>query len=125
MWLEVIVGGGIVTFSNAGSCLDSMGVDPRCEWAPRIEAEARRYCGRAEGITFACNRGDLSVKLHEDAVASVVRAIAEAGPSMPVDILGFYQRISYLLEHAERVRLLDLPREQSECIAARARAPLP
>jgi len=108
MWLEIIVGGGIVTFSQVGAYLDSWGRDPRCEWAPRIESEARRICGRTDGITFSAKGGDFSVRLHEDAVPSVVRAITEAEPHMPLEIRGFYQRISYLLENGERARLIDI-----------------
>jgi hypothetical protein len=107
MWLEMIVGGGIVTFSQVGMHLDEFGRDPRCEWAPKIEAEARRMCGRTEGIRLRAEDGDLSIWLHEDAVPSVVRAITEALPSMPVEVQGFYQKICYLLENGERVRLTD------------------
>jgi hypothetical protein len=108
MWLEIVVGGGIVTFSRVGACVDSWGRDPRCEWAPRIESEARRICGRTEGITFSAKGGDFSVRLHADAVPSVVRAITEAEHLMPIEIRGFYQRICYLLENGERARLVDL-----------------
>ena len=69
-----------MTFSQAGVCLNSLGVDPRCEWAPKIEAEARKMCARPEEVRFACEKGDLRVNLHEDAVGPVVRAINEALP---------------------------------------------
>jgi hypothetical protein len=108
MWVEIIVGGSLVTFSQAGICMNSLGVDPRCEWAPRIEAGARRICGRADGVRFSCDRGDLRINLHEDAVGPVVRAITDALPSMPPEIHGFFQRICYLLENGERVGILDL-----------------
>lgn len=114
MWVEIIIGGGIVTFSQAGTYLDSLGRDPRCEWAPIIEAEARRISGRAEGIRFTAQGGDLSVRLHEDAVLPVIRAIAQAETSMPTGVRGFYQRICYLLEHGERVRLADLRQSVKE-----------
>ena len=107
MWLEIIVGRGLVTFSQVGMCMDGFGRDPRCEWASRIEADARRICGRSEGIKFRCEKGDLSVVLHEDAVGPVVRAIVEAEPSMPIEIRGFFQRICYLLEKGERVEVLE------------------
>ena len=87
--------------------MDRLGKDPRCEWASRIQADARRICGRSEGVKFSCEKGDLSIVLHEDAIGPVVRAIAEAEPSMPVEIQGFFQRICYLLENGERVELLE------------------
>ncbi len=68
--------------------------------------------GRAEGITFRCMKGDLSINLHEDAVGPVVRAIAELEPSMPTGIRGFFQRISYLLENGERVTILESVRSE-------------
>ncbi len=108
MWLEIIVGGGLVTFSNTGMYLNHWGVDPRVEWAAKVEAEARRICGRSDGIIFSCEKGDLSIRLHEDAVKPVIRAITEAEESMPDEIKGFYQRISYLLENGERHRFTDL-----------------
>jgi hypothetical protein len=114
MWLEMIVGGKIVTFTQAGMCLDRFGQDHRCEWASKIEAEARKICGRAEGVRFACEKGDLSINLHEDAVRPVVRAIAEAEPSMPEEVRGFFQRISYLLENGERYGIFDLERIYQE-----------
>ena len=106
MWLEIIVGRGPVTFSQVGMYVDRLGKDSRCEWASRIEADARRICGRSEGIKFSCRKGDLSIVLHEDAVRSVVRAIVEAEPSMPTEIRGFFQRICYLLENGERVTVI-------------------
>ena len=108
MWLEVIVGGKIVTYSQVGVRLNEWGVDPRCEWAAKIEAEARKVCGRDEGVRFRCQEGDLSVWLHEDAVGPVVRAIAEMEQSIPEDIRWFFQRIGYLLEHGERTGVMDL-----------------
>lgn len=108
MWVEIIVGGALVTFSNAGMYLDSMGQDPRVEWAPKIEAEARRICGRSEGVSFRIQSGDLRVNLHEDAVRPVVRAIAQALPDIPQEVHWVFQRISYLLEHGERYTLEDL-----------------
>lgn len=105
MWLEIIVGRGVVTFSNVGMCVDKFGRDLRCEWASRIEADARRICGRSEWITFRCLKGDLSINLHEDAVRPVVRAITEAEQSMPEEIRWFFLRICYLLEHGERVTI--------------------
>jgi hypothetical protein len=107
MWLEIVVGGGMVTFSQVGAYLDSLGKDPRCEWASKIEAQARRFCGRSEGIVFSAEKGDLSIRLHEDAVPAVVRAITESEPSMPEAIRGFYQRVVFLLENGERVKLSD------------------
>jgi hypothetical protein len=108
MWLEIIVGGGIVTFSQVGRYVDPEGHDPRCKWAPRIESEARKLCGRDEWVTFADLKGDLSIRIHEDAVESVVRAITEAEPLMSEYVRAFYQRVSYLLEDGERVRPFDL-----------------
>jgi hypothetical protein len=110
MWLEIIVGGSIVTFSQVGMYLDSLGKDPRCEWATLIESEARKICGKTEGVTFRCDKGDLRIRLHKDAVRSVVRAITEAEPSMPEGVRGFFLRICYLLEHSEElgVRVMDL-----------------
>ncbi len=88
--------------------MDGLGKDPRCEWAPRIEAEARKICGREEGVRFECHRGDLSIVLHRDAVKPVVRAIAELAPSMPEYTRWFFLRISYLLENREPVNpILD------------------
>jgi hypothetical protein len=110
MWLEIIVGGGIVTFSNVGMYLDKFGKDPRCEWATKIEAEAQKICGRKEDVQLRCDRGDLRIWLHKDAVRSVVRAIKEAEPSIPEGVRGFFQRICYLLEHSDElaVRVADL-----------------
>ena len=110
MWLEILVDGGIVTFTNVGTQLDSMGRDQRCLWAAKIEAEARRICGKTDEVVFQCEKGDLSVRLHKDAVLAVVRAIGESVEVMPVEIRGFYQKIAYLVEKGERVRLIDLPR---------------
>jgi hypothetical protein len=106
VWLEIIVGGSIVTFSQVGTRLDGFGKDPRCEWASRIEADARKICGNVEGVKFRCERGDLSIVLHEDAVRPVIRAIADLEPSMPDEVRGFFRRISYLLEDGERVDVL-------------------
>jgi hypothetical protein len=110
MWLEIIVDGAIVTFSQVGMYLDRFGQDPRCEWASKIEAEAQRFCGRGDGVKFRCDKGDLRIWLHKDAVRPVIRAIAEAEPSMPEDLRVFFQRIGYLLEHSEElgVRIVDL-----------------
>lgn len=101
MWLEIIVGGGLVAFSNVGVRLNSWGKDPRLEWAAKVEAEAQRICGRADGVEFLNDEGDLRIHLHTDALPSVVRVIAELEPSMPQEVVGFFQRISYLLEHSE------------------------
>ncbi|HZW85437.1 MAG TPA: hypothetical protein VFE91_06010 [Nitrososphaerales archaeon] len=106
MWLEIIVGGGIVTFSNVGMLLNEMGKDPRCEWAARIEERAQKVCGRKEGVRFGCRSGDMSIWLNEDAVLPVVRAINEALPDMPDYVKGFFQRVAYLVENGERVRLI-------------------
>lgn len=110
MWLEIIVGGSIVTFSNVGIYLDKFGKDLRCGWASKIEADAQKICGRKEGVQFRCDSGDLRIWLHEDAVRSVVRAITEAEPSMPEGVRGFFQRVCYLLEHSDElaVRVADL-----------------
>ena len=109
MWLELIVGGKIVTFSQVGMQLDRCGKDQRCEWAAKIEAEAQKICGRREGVQFRCERGDLRIWLHEDAVKPVVRAIEEAEEQIPEDIRWFFQRIAYLLEHGEKYEAVDLP----------------
>lgn len=103
MWLEIIVDGKIVTFSQVGMYLDKFGKDTRCEWASKIEAEAQRICGRTEGVKFHCDRGDLRIWLHEDAVGTVVRVITEAENSIPEGIRWFFQRICYLLEHSEEL----------------------
>ena len=95
-----------MTFSNVGMLLDEMGKDPRCEWARRIEDQAQKVCGRTEGVRFSCHGGDLSIWLHEDAVLPVIRAINEAEPEMPNYVKGFFQRIAYLVENGERVRLI-------------------
>jgi hypothetical protein len=117
MWVEIIVGGSLVTFSQAGVCMNAFGLDPRCEWAARIEAEAREICGRSDGLKFACEKGDLHVNLHEDMVGPVVRVINESLPSMPKEVHGFFLRICYLLENGERLGILDLasirPKKQS------------
>jgi len=97
----------LVTFSQVGMYLDRLGKDPRCEWASRIEADAKRICGNTEGIKFRCEKGDLSIVLHEDAVRPVVRAIVEAEPSMLIEVREFFQRICYLLEKGERVEVLE------------------
>ncbi|MDG6975959.1 MAG: hypothetical protein JRN27_07715 [Nitrososphaerota archaeon] len=109
MWLEMIVGGKVVTFSQVGMHLDRFGNDQRCGWAAKIEAEAQKICGRREGVQFRCERGDLRIWLHEDAVKPVIRAIEEAEQEIPEDIRWFFQRISYLLAHGERYEILDLP----------------
>lgn len=108
MWVEIIVGGALVSFSNAGMYLNRMGVDTRLEWIPKIEAEARKICGRSEGVKFRIEAGDVRVNLHEDAVRPMLRAIDEALTRMPEDIHWFFQRISYMLEHGERYTLQDL-----------------
>lgn len=115
--MEMIVDGALVSFSNAGTYLNNLGEDPRAQWAPKIEAGARRICGRSDGILFRCEGEYLSVILHEDAVRPVVRVITEALPDMPQEIHGFYQRICFLLEHGERYTMQDIramqPRETS------------
>ncbi|MDG7008574.1 MAG: hypothetical protein JRN06_10085 [Nitrososphaerota archaeon] len=103
MWLEIIVGGGLVTFSNAGVHLNRWGKDPRLEWASRVEAEAQRTSGKTEGVEFLDDEGDLRIHLHRDAVPSVIRAIDKMEPSMPQDVVGFFQRISYLLENSDEL----------------------
>jgi hypothetical protein len=110
MWLEIIVDGKIVTFSQVGMYLDRLGKDPRCEWASKIEVEAQKICGRTEGVKFRCDQGDLRIWLHKDAVGPVVRVITEAEPSIPEGIRWFFQRICYLLEHSEElgVGVMDL-----------------
>ena len=105
MWLEIIVGGGLVTFSNVGVYLNKWGKDPRLEWASKVESEAQRVCGRTEGVEFLNEGGDLRIHLHRDAVPSVIRVIAQMEPSMPQEVVGFFQRISYLLEHSEELGL--------------------
>lgn len=99
-----------MTFSQAGTYLNGLGEDPRCQWAPKIEAEARKICGRSDGISFVCEKGDLRINIHEDAVGPVVRAINDALPEMPVEIHRFFLRIGYLLENGERLGILDLAR---------------
>lgn len=103
MWLEIVVGGDLVTFSNAGMYLTKWGKDPRLEWASKVGAEAQRACGRTEGVEFLNDEGDLRIHLHRDAVPSVVRVIAEMETSMPQEVVGFFLRISYLLEHSEEL----------------------
>lgn len=114
MWLEMIVDGAIVTFSQVGMRLDVYGKDQRCVWASKIEDKARKICGRTDGVRFTCDRGDMTIRLHKDAVKPVIRAISEAELSMPEDIRWFFQRISYLLEHSDEfgVRVADLGRIQ-------------
>lgn len=109
MWLEMIVDGAVVTFSQAGMYLDQFGKDPRCEWASRIESDAQKTCGNKEGVKFGCEKGDLRIWLHRDAVRTVVRIIAEAEPAMPEEVRVFYRRISYLLQHSDElgVRVLE------------------
>jgi hypothetical protein len=109
MWLEMIVGGKMVTFSKVGMWMDSFGRDPRCEWAQRIEAEARRICGNTNGVIFTCLKGDLSIRLHEDALRSVIRAINEAEPSMSPEVRSFYQRVCYLLEKSDPLEASQSP----------------
>ena len=92
-----------MTFSNVGMHLDRWGKDPRLEWASKVGAEAQKVCRRSEGVEFLNDGGDLRIHLHRDAVPSVVRAIAEMEPSMPQEVVGFFQRISYLLEHSEEL----------------------
>lgn len=103
MWLEIIVGGGLVTFSNVGVFLNGWGKDPRLEWAAKVAAEAQRVCGRAEGVEFLNDEGDLRIHLHRDAVPPVIRVIAGMEPSMPHEVVGLFQRISYLLEHSDEL----------------------
>lgn len=109
MWVEIIVGGRIVTFTNVGMYLNSMGNDPRCEWASKIEAQARKLSPRPDDVDFRCKSGDLRIWIRDEAVQAVVRAITEAELSIPEDIRWFFQRICWLLEHREGTRVMDLP----------------